>query len=131
MMKEVLEFLKNSETFYLATCEEDQPRVRPFGAVAEFEGKLYFITNNQKKVFAQMLKNPKIEISSMYKDIWIRVEGMAIHDETRAAREKMIADNPSLAQMYSADDGLMEVFYIKEGTATIYSFTDQPRVIKF
>lgn len=51
-MKEVLDYLKACGTFYLATNEEGQPRVRPFGAVCEFEGKLYITTNNKKAVFA-------------------------------------------------------------------------------
>ena len=66
-MNEVLNYLKTCGTFYLATVENDQPHTRPFGAVCEFEGKLYIITNNQKKVYAQMLKNSKVEICGMSK----------------------------------------------------------------
>lgn len=29
--------------------EGEQPHVRPFGAVCEFEGKLYIATNNKKR----------------------------------------------------------------------------------
>jgi len=129
-MKKVLNFLKESGTFYLATCEGQQPRVRPFGAVAEFEGKLYIVTNNQKKVFQQLLQNPKFEISAMVQQEWIRVEGQAILDSRKAARDQMLEENPSLSQMYSAEDGLMEVFYIQDGIATIYSFGGTPEVIK-
>ena len=74
-MNEVLEYLKSCGTFYLATSEEGQAHVRPFGAVCEFEGKLYIVTNNQKKVYQQMKKNGKIEICGMHKETWIRVEG--------------------------------------------------------
>ena len=130
-MKEVLDFLKSCGTFYLATEEGDQPRVRPFGAVAEYEGRLYIVTNNKKNVFRQMLKNPKVEICGMYENKWIRVQGTAVPDSDRAAREKMIADNPILSQMYTADDGLMEVLYIKDGAATISSFTEKPKEIRF
>lgn len=130
-MKEVLEFLKECQTFYLATCEEGQPRVRPFGAVAEYEGKLYISTNNKKEVFKQLLENPRFEISGMNKDKWIRLEGVAVRDERRAAREEMLTENPSLMGMYSVDDGIMEVLYIKDATATICSFTEEPKVITF
>ena len=85
-MKEIIEYLKNNPIFYIATCEGDQPRVRPFGAVAEFEGKLYIVTNNQKKVYKQILNNPKIEISTMGKDgTWLRLEGKVIRDDRREA----------------------------------------------
>ncbi len=118
-MNEVLEFLKGCGTFYLATMDEDnQPRVRPFGAVCEFEGKLYIVTNNQKDVYKQMLKNPKIEISGMYKGNWIRLCGNAVHDDRREARATMLEANPSLTSMYSADDGLVEVLYIENAAAT-------------
>lgn len=130
-MQEVLDYLKECGTFYLATVEGDQPRVRPFGAVCEFEGKLYITTNNQKKVYSQMLKNPKIELCGMIKGTWIRIECEAVHDDRREARIKMLADNPSITGMYTADDSLMEVLYLKNATATIYSFQDKPKVIQF
>lgn len=131
-MNEVLEYLKACGTFYLATEEGDQPHVRPFGAVCEFEGKLYFVTNNQKNVYAQIGKNHKIEICGMNKGTWIRIEGEAVHDTRREARVAMMEDNTAaLSSMYTVDDNLMEVLYIQNATATIYSFTAEPKVIKF
>ncbi len=131
-MNEVLDFLKGCGTFYLATTEGDQPRVRPFGAVCEFEGKLYIVTNNQKNVYKQMQENAKIEICGMYKGKWIRVTGNAIHDSRREARVAMMdANTAALSSMYTVDDNLMEVLYIENGTATIYSFTEEPKTILF
>lgn len=130
-MNEILKYLQRCGTFYLATNESDQPRVRPFGAACEFEGKLYLTTNNQKNVYKQLLKNPKIEISGMLDGTWLRLEAEAVHDPSRDARAKMLADNESLGNMYSIDDGLMEVLYLKNATATICSFTDQPKVTHF
>lgn len=131
-MKEVLDYLKACGTFYLATTEGDQPRVRPFGAVCEFEGKLYITTNNKKKVFDQMVKNPKIEISGMSKGTWIRLEATAVHDDRREARVAMMEDNEaSLSRLYSIDDGIFEVLYLENATATIFSFTGDPKVIQF
>ena len=43
-MEKIYEFLKACGTYYLATVEGDQPRVRPFGTVDLFEGKLYIQT---------------------------------------------------------------------------------------
>lgn len=130
-MNEVLDYLKESGTFYLATDDEGQPRVRPFGAVAEFEGKIYIVTNNQKNVYRQMIKNPKIEISAMNQGTWIRIEGEAVHDNRREARVQMLEENKSLESMYNADDNLMEVLYLKNVTASFYSFTTEPRTVKF
>ena len=130
-MKEALEYLKSCGTFYLATDENGRPHVRPFGAVCEFEGKLYIVTNNQKKVYQQMKANGKVEICGMHKDTWLRVEGEVTEDTRREARVAMMDDNKAaLSSMYTVDDNLMTVFYFEHGTATIYSFTDEPKVFK-
>lgn len=130
-MNKATEYLKSCGTFYLATDEEGQPHVRPFGAVCEFEGKLYIVTNNQKKVYNQMKKNGKVEICGMHKGTWIRVEGEVKEDTRREARVAMMdANTAALSSMYTVDDNLMTVFYFEHGTATIYSFTADPEVIK-
>ena len=130
-MNEAMEYLKSCGTFYLATEENGQPHVRPFGAVCGFEGKLYFVTNNQKKVYQQMKKNGKVEICGMSKGKWIRVEGEAKEDLRREARVAMMDSNTAaLSSMYTVDDNLMTVFYFEHGTATIYSFTEEPKVIE-
>lgn len=129
-MKEALEFLKSCGTFYLATEEDGQPHVRPFGAVCEFEGKLYFVTNNKKNVYNQMMKNGKVEICGMSKGKWIRVEGTVKEDLRREARVAMMDDNTAaLSSMYTVDDNLMTVLYFENGTATIYSFTEDPKTV--
>lgn len=129
-MNRIAQFLADSKAFYLATVEDDQPRVRPFGAVAEWDGKMYICTANTKKVFAQMLKNPKVEISAMVGDKWIRLSGKVTVDSRAEARAAMLEANPKLKNMYSADDGVFEVLYFTEATATIYSFTEAPEQIK-
>lgn len=129
-MNKIAQFLKDSQTFYLATAENDQPRVRPFGAVAEWDGKTYICTNNQKKVFQQILANPKVEISGMAGDKWIRLTGKLAVDKRREAREAMLEANPSLKSMYKADDGIFEVLYFTEATASICSFTSDPEVVR-
>lgn len=130
-MEEVLKYLKECGVFYIATTEGDQARVRPFGAVTDYEGKLYIVTNNKKKIFQQMLANPKIEICGMRNDTWLRLEARAVHEDNKAVREKMLAEYPSLSTMYAADDGLMEVLYLTEAAATVCSFTKPPVVTSF
>ncbi len=130
-MNKATEYLKTCGTFYLATVEDGQPHVRPFGAVCEFEGKLYIVTNNQKKVYRQMKANGKVELCGMDKGTWIRVEGEVKEDTRREARVAMMEDNKAtLSTMYTVDDNLMTVFYFEDATATIYSFSDEPEVIQ-
>ena len=130
-MNEVYEFLKKAGTYYLATVEGDQPRVRPFGTVDIFEDKLYIQTGIKKDVAKQMCANPKVEICAMLGGKWIRVAAEAILDENIAAQEHMLDEHPSLKGMYAAGDGNTAVFYLKNATATISSFTEAPKTIQF
>lgn len=130
-MNEVNEFLKKSETYYIATMDGNQPRVRPFGTVDIFEDRLYIQTGKIKNVSKQIHANPKIEICGMAGDQWIRIEAMAVEDDRNEARQHMLDTYPMLKGMYAADDGNTEVFYLKEATATIASLRDKPKVIRF
>ncbi len=131
-MQEVYDYLKKSGVFYLATAEGDQPRVRPFGAVDLYEGKIYIQTGNVKDVFKQMKANPKVEISAMAdKATWIRISATAVCDDRLQAREHMLETNPGLKSRYAADDGNCEVLYLKDATASFCSFTSEPKVVKF
>lgn len=130
-MQEVYDFLKKCNTYYLATVENDRPRVRPFGTIDIFEGKLYIQTGKVKEVSKQMGINPKVEICAFDGEKWIRVQATVVEDDRLAARQHMLDAYPSLQAMYRADDGNTQVLYLKDATATISSFTADPRVIRF
>ena len=107
-MNEAIKYLQECGTFYLATVEGDQPHVRPFGAVCEFEEKLYIVTNNKKDVYNQMKLNGKVEICGMHKGTWIRIKGIVKEDIRREARVAMMETNKAaLSSMYTVDDNLM------------------------
>lgn len=129
-MEEVVEFLKNAGCYFLATVEGDQPRVRPFGTINLFDGKLYIQTGKVKNVSKQIHANPKAEISAFKDGEWIRITGELALDDRREARASMLDAYPNLRAMYSEDDGNTEVFYFKSGTATFYSFTNEPKTVE-
>lgn len=130
-MERVAKFLKEAETYYLATVDGDQPRVRPFGTVNVFEGKLYIQTGKVKDVSKQIHANPKVELCAFKNGEWLRVAGTLVEDDRREARQAMLDAYPNLRAMYSEDDGNTEVFYLKDATATFSSFTKEPEVVKF
>ena len=130
-MQRVYDFLKDAKTYYLATVDGDQPHVRPFGTINLFEGKLYIQTGKVKAVSRQLLANGKCEICAMRAGEWIRIACTLVEDDRLEAKESMLEANPSLKGMYKADDGNTEVFYMKDATATISSFTAPPVEIKF
>lgn len=130
-MQRVEKFLKEAETYYLATVDKDQPRVRPFGTANIFEGKLYIQTGKVKDVSKQIHANPKFEICAFKDGQWLRVAGTLVEDPRIEAKQAMLDAYPSLQGMYKADDDNTEVFYIKDATATFSSFTSAPEVVKF
>ncbi len=130
-MEEVYDFLKKCGVYYLATVEGDQPRVRPFGTVDLFEGRLYIQTGKVKPVSRQMKANPKVEISGMADGKWIRVAAEAVLDERIEAQKHMLDAYPSLQAMYQPGDGNTEVYYLQNATAQICSFTDPVKEFHF
>ena len=130
-MKRVLDFLKNAEVYYLATVEGDQPRVRPFGTVNEFEGKLYIQTGKVKPTSHQLAVNPKAEICAFKDGAWIRVACELVEDDRIDAKKSMLDAYPNLRGMYSENDGNTQVLYMKNAVATISSFGGAPVVIEF
>jgi len=130
-MQEVYEFLKKCGTYYLATVEGDQPRVRPFGTAHIFEGKLYIQTGKVKDVSKQLQANPKAEICGFTDGKWLRVAGTLVRDDRVEAKAHMLDSYPALKRMYSAEDDNTEVLYFKDATATFSSFTEAPRTVHF
>ena len=129
-MEKVYEFLKAAQTYYLATVDGDQPRVRPFGTVNIFEGKLYIQTGKSKDVSKQLHANPKAEICAFKDGVWLRVAGELIEDDRREARASMLDAYPELAGMYKPGDGNTVVYYFKNAVATISSFTEAPVTVR-
>lgn len=130
-MHEVYDFLKAAGTYYLATVENGQPRVRPFGTIDLYEDRLYIQTGKCKRVADQLKANPRIEISAMLGERWIRVEAEACLDENIEAQIHMLDNYPSLKAMYTPGDGNTEVYFLRNVTAVICSFTDEPEVHQF
>ncbi len=130
-IERVTQFLKEAQTYYLATVEGNQPRVRPFGTAHIFEEKLYIQTGKVKNVSKQLLANPKAEICAFKGGEWIRITGELIEDDRREARQSLLDAYPSLQNMYAADDGNTQVFYFQNAEAVISAFTHEPERIAF
>ncbi len=130
-MKRVYDFLKKAEVYYLATVEGDQPRVRPFGTVNAFEGKLYIQTGKVKPVSQQIITNPKVEICAFSEGAWIRITCELVEDDRIEAKKSMLDVYPNLRGMYDENDGNTQVFYMKDATATFFAFGKEPKVVEF
>lgn len=130
-IEKVCQFLSEAGTYYLATVEGDQPRVRPFGTVLLCGGKLYIETGKVKAVSHQIAANPKVEVCAFKDGRWLRVAGELVNDDSREVKLAMLEQMPSLKAMYSADDGNMQMLYFRNATATFSSFTEAPETVRF
>ena len=130
-MKRVLDFLKKAEVYYLATVEGDQPRVRPFGTVNEFEGRLYIQTGKSKPTSRQLAENPKAELCAFCDGAWLRVACVLVEDDRLEAKRAMLDAYPDLRRMYDENDGNTEVLYMKDATATFSAFGKAPETVEF
>ena len=130
-MNEVWEFLKGCGTYFLATADGDQPRVRPFGTAEIFEGKLYIQTGKNKDVYRQLMNDPKCEICAYKDGRWLRVRGRLVPDDRVEAKKDMLDKNPQLRGMYDENDDNTIVLYLEDAVAVFSSFTEAPREVRF
>ena len=130
-MERTVKFLKDAGTYYLATVDKDQPRVRPFGTVNIFEGKLYIQTGKSKEVSKQIQANPKVEVCAFKGGKWLRLAGTLVRDDRVEAKASLLDAYPMLKGRYSAEDDNTEVLYFKDAEATFSSFTEPPRTVRF
>ncbi len=130
-MQEIYEFLKECGTYYLATVDGDQARVRPFGTIDMFDGRLTIQTGRSKEVSKQILANPKIEICAFNGKSWLRVSALAVEEPRLEAQKHMLEAYPSLQRMYQPGDGNTQIFALEKGTAVFSSFTEEPRTVHF
>ena len=131
-MQEVYDFLKSAQTYFLATADGDQPRVRAFGTIDLFEDKLYIQTGKGKDVYKQLVANPKFEICATSGMNWVRVTGTLVPDDRVEPKKHMLDNYPQLRAMYNENDDNTIVLYMKDATATFASLDGSaPRTVKF
>lgn len=130
-MERVCKFLKDAKVYYLATTEDNQPRVRPFGTAHIFDNRLYIQTGKAKDVAKQIAANPKVEICAMLDGEWLRLSGELAEDDRREARVSMLEAYPELKAMYNPDDGNTQVLYFKNARAVFSSFTKPQEIVEF
>lgn len=130
-MEKTINFLKEAKTFFIATVNNGNPEVRPFGAFSVYNDKLYIITGAKKAVAKQIDLNNNVAISACYDGKWIRINTTLIKDESIDAKRAMLDQNPNLRSMYNENDDNMVVYYFKNTTSAFYSFTSAPSKEEF
>ena len=130
-MNEIRDFIKESGMFFIATIDNNKPKVRPFGVIEIYEDHLYIQTGKKKDVFKQIMDNNNVELCAFNNGKWIRVSGKLILDDRVEVKKYMLDQNPELRTMYNENDDNTAVLYFDGGKAVIYSFTEEPKIIEF
>lgn len=134
-MNEVLDFLKEAGVVYFATVDGDQPMVRPFGFFMEFEGKLYFGTNEARNVYRQLQVNPKFQACVAGKQMaWLRITGKVKFDKRPEVLEAAAVARPDLfgqsRNIHGAGNFKPALFYIEDGEALFNTMPNATRSVK-
>ena len=130
-MEEVYQFLKACGTYYLATMDGEQPRVRPFGTVDLYKGQLTIQTGRRKEVARQMLAQPQVELCAFDGSRWLRVSARAVEVPEVEAQAHMLEAYPDLRAMYAPGDGNTMIFALTQASATFSSFTQPSYTVTF
>lgn len=130
-MQKTYEFIKACGTYYISTVEGDQPRVRPFGTINIFDGKLYIQTGHIKNVAKQIAANPKVELCCFNGSEWLRLSGTLVEDTSIEAKKSMLDAYPDLRSMYDENDGNTAVYFFKDASARFCSFTRPEETVTF
>ena len=103
-MSKVYEVLKECGYFYVLTINNDFPAGRPFGAVMEYNNKLYISTNNGNQAHKQLRENGNIQILSKKEGTreWIRITGKAVECNDTKMKQKMLDECPVLTKHFSS-----------------------------
>ena len=127
-MKEVVTFLRENPMGFLATMEQGEPRVRPWGFMYEEGGKFYFCTSNTKEAYRQLTKTPTVEFSAMDKNmVWVRLRGNITFTDDLVVKGKILSVNSFVKSIYQTPDNpIFKAFYMEHGSASIADFSGQP-----
>jgi len=129
-MKEVIEFLQENDLQYFATIGVDgTPKVRPFQFMLEEDGKLWFCTSNQKRIYTE-LAHPHVELCVSGENMsWLRLGGQVVFSDRLEVKEKIFNLSSIVRDVYkSKDNPEFVIFYLKEISASISSFVEPVKI---
>ncbi|MBR6771878.1 MAG: helix-turn-helix domain-containing protein [Clostridia bacterium] len=106
-------FIRDCGFFFLATAEENQPKLRPMGMVYSKGNHLFFVTDKRKRVYFDLEGNSNIEIATynLHTRRWLRIHGNAELEGSEEIREEIINAYPILIQKYPNESEMFLAIY--------------------
>lgn len=128
-MNRIVEELKKAGVFYIATIDGDEPRVRPFGSVMEYEGNAYICSGNYKEFYKQVKENPNVELCGMYEGpTWLRIKATLEEDNRIKVQEAMLNDPTGPKGLYQPGDGRFVTFKLTNIRAKKCTFMGEEEI---
>ena len=129
-IKKVYDFLEKAGTFYLATVEGDQPRVRPYGAMLFFDEKIYIMAFGKTNATRQIAANQKTEICA-FKGQTLRIECKLVEDNRPEVGKALVDKMPVLkaALGENGENGVM--YYLKDAKADFFKMMELAETVTF
>ena len=121
-LQDIAAYLDKVGVQFMATIGLDgKPKVRPMQYMVLEEGKLWFCTNSQKEVYAELQANPAIELCGCkmeeeeIQSAWIRFSAEVVFEERQDIRDAIIGKSSIVNALYSTmrDNPIFKVFYLK------------------
>ncbi len=125
---DIAAYLDNLGLQYMATIGLDgKPKVRPVQYMVTEDGRLWFCTNSEKAMYAELQANPALEIcgSRLQEDeittAWIRFSAEAVFEDNRKVKEMIMEKSPIVHELYKndPDNPIFKVFYLKDLKGTL------------
>ncbi|MBR3304144.1 MAG: pyridoxamine 5'-phosphate oxidase family protein [Bacteroidales bacterium] len=129
-IKKVYDFLENAGTFYLATVEGDQPRVRPYGAILYFEDKIYIMAFGKTNATRQIADNQKAEICA-FKGQTLRIECKLVEDNREEVVKALVDKMPALKNLVGEKGENAVMYYLKDAKANFFKMMELEETISF
>ena len=124
-VEKVSRFLDEAKVFYFLTTDGSQPKGRPFGFHLIYQDKLYFGCGTFKNVFAQLTKNPKVEVLAVNGSDFLRYDGEAVVVRDDGLMQAVREAAPQIMSLYDKNGWEMGMFYLQNGQAEIRGLFEQ------
>jgi uncharacterized pyridoxamine 5'-phosphate oxidase family protein len=125
-INDCIKFANDNKLCFLATVEDDQPRVRALGFWFADETGFYFQTAVIKEFYHQLKKNPKTEVCFYKKEnaigTMLRIAGKAEFINDTFLKEKVLNERPFLKEYgLTTESPHLIIFRIAHGTAHFWT----------
>jgi uncharacterized pyridoxamine 5'-phosphate oxidase family protein len=107
--------LKENPNGVLATVDGVKVKTRIFQYLFTDRKKVYFCTNSDKPVYAQLKANPQVSFCTNSKDfsLVLSVNGKAIFVEDIGLKTRALDENPQIKGIYkNPDNPIFKIFYM-------------------